>query len=46
MSTVFRVFFLFLLVLVVGGAAFLAIWDQPPMLQQIEMTVPDETLPR
>jgi len=46
MSTFRRVLFLFLLVLVLGGVIFLATWDRPPPIQQIEVEIPDSQLPR
>ena len=46
MSTFRRVLFLFLLVLVLGGVIFLATWDRPPPIQQIEIEIPDSQLPR
>jgi hypothetical protein len=46
MSTVRRVLLLFLIVVILGGAIFLATWDRPPPIQQIEVDVPDSQLPR
>lgn len=41
-----RAFLLSLAVLVVGGVIFLATWDFPPPTMQVEVTIPDEQLPR
>jgi len=46
MSTFRRVLLLIVLVVILGGVIFLATWDRPPPLQQIEMEIPDEQLPR
>ncbi len=46
MSTVRRVLLLCLLVVVLGGVIFLATWDRPPPIQQIEVEIPDAQLPR
>jgi hypothetical protein len=37
---------LMLLVLALGGTAFLAIWDIPPPSARVERTLPDERFPR
>jgi hypothetical protein len=34
------------LLLVVGGAAFLAFWEIPPPTREVEAVLPDERLPR
>ena len=41
-----RIFLLSLLVLVLGGVIFLATWDAAPPQQRIEITIPDDRLPR
>jgi hypothetical protein len=46
MSTARRVLLLLLLVIVLGGVIFLATWDRPPPVQQIEVDIPDGQLPR
>ncbi len=46
MSTARRVLLLLLLVVVLGGVIFLATWDRPPPVQQIEVDIPDGQLPR
>lgn len=46
MSTFRRVLLLILLVIVLGGVIFLATWDRPPPLRQIEVEIPDDQLPR
>jgi hypothetical protein len=46
MSTARRILLLMLLVVVLGGVIFLATWDRPPPVQQIEVEIPDEQLPR
>lgn len=46
MSTARRTLLLSLLVLILGAVIFLATWDRPPPVQQIELMVPDEQLPR
>jgi cell division septal protein FtsQ len=46
MSTLRRVLLLFLLVIILGGVIFLATWDRPPPIQQIEVEIPDSQLPR
>lgn len=38
--------FLLLLVLALGGTAFLAIWDIPPPTAKVERTLPDDSFPR
>ncbi len=37
---------LMLLVLAVGGTAFLAVWDIPPPTAKVEQTLPDNRFPR
>ena len=37
---------LMLLVLAVGGTAFLAVWDIPPPTAKVERTLPDNRFPR
>lgn len=37
---------LMVLVLVLGGAAFLAVWDIPPPTASVERTLPDDRFPR
>lgn len=46
MSTIRRVLLLLLLVVLLGGVIFLATWDRPPPIQQIEVEIPDGQLPR
>lgn len=46
MSTVRRSLLLILLVVILGSVIFLATWDRPPEVRQIERVVPDEQLPR
>lgn len=46
MTGVRRTFLLLTLVLVLGGVIFLATWDTPPPQQRIELTIPDDKLPR
>lgn len=46
MSPTRRILLLFLLVIVLGGVIFLATWDRPPPIQQIEVEIPDAQLPR
>ncbi|HRY25425.1 MAG: hypothetical protein H6852_12275 [Geminicoccaceae bacterium] len=46
MSTVRRSLLLTLLVVILGSVIFLATWDHPPEVRQIELVVPDEQLPR
>ena len=46
MSTARRILLFFLLVIVLGGVIFLATWDRPPPIQQIEVEIPDAQLPR
>jgi len=38
--------FVTLMVLLLGGTAFLAVWDIPPPTSKIEQTLPDNTFPR
>ena len=38
--------FLTLVVLLLGGTAFLAVWDIPPPTSKIEQTLPDDAFPR
>ena len=35
-----------LLVLILGGTAFLAIWDIPPPTAEVEQILPDDRFPR
>lgn len=35
-----------LVVLLVGGTAFLAMWDIPPPTAKVEQTLPDDKFPR
>ena len=37
---------LMLLVLAIGGTAFLAVWDIPPPTANVEQTLPDNRFPR
>ena len=46
MSTFRRSLLLILLVVVLGSVIFLATWDRPPPVRQIELVIPDEQLPR
>ncbi len=46
MSTFRRSLLLILLVVVLGSVIFLATWDRPPPVRQIERVIPDEQLPR
>ncbi len=46
MSTVRRSLLLILLVVILGSVIFLATWDRPPPVRQIELVIPDEQLPR
>lgn len=46
MSAFRRTISALLLVLVLGAGLFLMTWDEPPPIQEIRMTVPDEQLPR
>jgi hypothetical protein len=38
--------FLTLVMLLLGGGAFLAVWDIPPPISTIEQTLPDDRFPR
>ncbi|MDH3663596.1 MAG: hypothetical protein OEU92_26885 [Alphaproteobacteria bacterium] len=40
------VLLLMVVVLVLGGAAFLALWDIPPPSAVVEHTLPDDRFPR
>lgn len=40
------ILFLFVLVLVVGGAGVLATWDIPAPVSSVEKVLPDERFPR
>jgi hypothetical protein len=46
MSGINRVLLVVLLVVVLGGAAFLVTWEIPPPTARIERVVPDDKLPR
>ncbi|MFQ5764702.1 MAG: hypothetical protein ACE5GT_07230 [Rhodospirillales bacterium] len=46
MKNVSRVVFLLLVVLLAGGAAFLATWDIPAPVKQVERVLPDARFPR
>jgi hypothetical protein len=46
MSTIHRLFFVLLLVLVLGGTVFLVTWEIPPPTARVERVLPDETFPR
>lgn len=46
MAAVRRMLLGFILVLAIGGALFLMTWNEPPPIEQIEITIPDERLPR
>ena len=37
---------LMMVVLILGGTAFLAVWDIPPPTAKVERTLPDDTFPR
>ena len=37
---------LMVVVLVLGGTAFLAVWDIPPPTASVERTLPDDRFPR
>ncbi|MEM9627678.1 MAG: hypothetical protein AAGA21_15685 [Pseudomonadota bacterium] len=40
------ILFLTLLVLALGGTAFLAVWDIPPPTAKVERILPDDKFPR
>jgi hypothetical protein len=46
MSTARRVLLLSFVVVLLGAVIFLATWDRPPPLRQIELEIPDSQLPR
>jgi hypothetical protein len=46
MSLASKLTLLLILVLLVGGAVFLATWDIPAPTQQVEKVLPDERFPR
>lgn len=46
MSTARRILLLMLIVIILGSVIFLATWDRPPPIQQIEVEIPDAQLPR
>lgn len=46
MSVASKLTILLILVLVVGGAVFLATWDIPAPTRQVEKTLPDSQFPR
>lgn len=46
MSTARRILLLTLIVVVLGSVIFLATWDRPPPVRQIELDIPDAQLPR
>ena len=46
MSTASRILLLTLIVIILGSVIFLATWDRPPPVRQIEVEIPDAQLPR
>ena len=46
MSTAPRILLLTLIVVILGSVIFLATWDRPPPVRQIEVDIPDAQLPR
>lgn len=46
MSLASKLTLLLILVILVGGAVFLATWDIPAPTQQVEKVLPDERFPR
>jgi hypothetical protein len=46
MKRLTTVFVAFVLLAVLGGAAFLATWDIPPPSKTVEKEIPDDRLPR
>jgi hypothetical protein len=46
MSTARRILLLMLIVIILGSVIFLATWDRPPPIEQIEVEIPDAQLPR
>ncbi len=46
MSTARRILLLMLIVIILGSVIFLATWDRPPPIRQIEVEIPDAQLPR
>ena len=46
MSTARRILLLMLMVIILGSVIFLATWDRPPPVRQIEVDIPDSQLPR
>jgi len=38
--------FLLIIILLLGGTAFLAVWDIPPPTATVERTLPDNKFPR
>jgi hypothetical protein len=46
MSTINRFLLVLLLVLVLGGTAFLVAWEIPPPTSRVEHVLPDDHFPR
>ena len=46
MSAINRILLVVLLIVVLGGAAFLATWEIPAPTARIERVIPDDQLPR
>ncbi|HET6469274.1 MAG TPA: hypothetical protein VFG43_12945 [Geminicoccaceae bacterium] len=46
MSKLSRFLLLFAFILVLGGVIFLLTWEIPPPTAPVEVTIPDERLPR
>lgn len=46
MRSLSKIVFLLLVVMVVGGAVFLATWDIPAPITEIEKELPDDRFPR
>ncbi|HUI16616.1 MAG TPA: hypothetical protein VL244_03055 [Alphaproteobacteria bacterium] len=46
MSKLSRIIALFVLVVIVGGAVFLATWQIPPPTAKVEKVIPNERFPR
>jgi hypothetical protein len=46
MSKLSRFLLLLVLIVVLGGVIFLVSWDIPPPVKSVEITLPDDRLPR
>jgi hypothetical protein len=46
MKNISRAVFVLVVLMLVGGGAFLATWDIPPPVKKVERVLPDDRFPR